>query len=120
MSDQNQKVQNQENEIAVPIEVQQKAALYGIASVLVGTGKVPNKKSVKGYVKCLRREVIAEIGPLGGEELLMQNKQAVEGIFAGIRKNPTISKADRKNFISKAVDDLYISYTIGIYKLYGG
>lgn len=104
----------QEHELAVSVETQQKAALYGVASVLVGTGMVPNKKGMKKVVKRLRKEVIADIGPEGGEELMMQNKGAVNMQIVGIRKNPKYNKVERQKLLRMAVDHFHDSYLKGV------
>lgn len=108
---------NQENEIAVSFLTQQKASLYGLAAVLVGTGMVPNKKKMKKVVKRLRREVIKDIGPEGGEELLTQNRGSVEMVVQGIRRNPTLSDQERKKFLRSSVDHWYGSYARGLQSL---
>lgn len=103
-----------ENELAVSISTQQKASLYGLAAVLVGTGMVPNKKKVKKVVKRLRREVLKEIGPAGGEELLMQNRGAVEMTVQGIKRNPVYTEKQRKTLLRTVVDSWYASYEKGL------
>lgn len=107
----------QEHELAVSVKTQQKAALYGIASVLVGTGMVPNKKGMKKNVKRLRREVLADIGPYGGEELLMQNKGAINMQIVGIRKDPKHSKDARQKLLRTVVDHFHDAYLKGVKNL---
>lgn len=105
------------NEIAVDIQVQQKAALYGIAATLVGTGKVPNKKGMKKIVKRLRKDVVSAIGADGAEELLMQNRGAVEMVLIGVRKDPKYQPKDRKKLISALIESWHSSYVTGLGKL---
>lgn len=112
-----EKSNNQENELAVSRITQQKASLYGIASVLVGTGMVPNKKQMKKVVKRLRREVIKDIGECGGEELLMQNRGAIEMVVQGIKRDPRHTSKVRKQLLRTVVDDWYGSYSRGLHSL---
>lgn len=106
-----------ENELAVSIVTQQKASLYGLAAVLVGTGKIPNKKKMKRVVKRLRREVKADIGPDGGEELLMQNRGAVEMVVQGIKRNPEYKSEERKKLLGSVIEQWYNSYVKGLKSL---
>ncbi len=118
---QNENVNQQnENEVAVDIVVQQKASLYGIASVIVGLGHTPKKKAMKKVVKQLRKDVRAAVGPDGGDELMKQNREVVEGIFTGIRRNPSLSDKDRKQQMFLATQDLYASYKKGLKNVVNG
>lgn len=105
-----------ENDLAVSILDQQKAALYGVASALVATGLVPHKKRMKKVVKKLRREVKASIGPDGSEELLMSNKAAVEGSLK-LLKGSTTDKSDQRKLLTSVVEEWYGRYTRGLKNL---
>lgn len=106
-------------EIAVPVEVQQKASLYGIGAVLVGLSGIPNKKAIKKAVKRLSKDIKSVMPLDGAKELMGQNKAAVEAVFIGIRKDPKHTSDQRKKLIKVVTEDLLASYKIGIKKLGG-
>lgn len=111
-----EEIQTQENEICIPVNIQQKASLYGLASVLSGE-RVPNKKAMKKASKRLFKDVVAAIGRQGATELCAQNQGAVSMVFAGIRKDPNIDPVARRKLLAATVDDLLASYNIGIEKV---
>ncbi|AFK66687.1 hypothetical protein COPG_00091 [Colwellia phage 9A] len=74
--------------MAVSVRNQQKASLYGIASVLVGLDGIPHRKAIKKVVKTLRKSLTRDMGTSNARELMQQNKGAVEMVFVGIRKFP--------------------------------
>lgn len=108
---------NTEHKLAVSIAAQRKASLYGIAAVLVASGKVKNKKKMKRIVKRLRKDVLKEVGA-GGEELLMQNRGALEMVLKGFREDPKRTVDERKAIINATIESWYGVYTRGL-KLWG-
>ena len=103
-----------ENELAVSVETQRLASLYGLSAVLVTMDNIPNKKGIKKNIKKLRKIVIKDLGSEGGEELLMQNRGAVEMVVRGIKRDPSHSKAQVKKLLQAVSTEWYGSYTRGV------
>lgn len=102
-------------ELAVSLDAQRKAALYGIATGLLSMGSVPNKKRIKKVVKLLRAQVNHLIGDTqGSKEVLSQNSGAVVMAISGIRKDPSLSDATRKKILSTVKEDLLKSFEMGV------
>jgi len=102
-------------ELAVSVDVQQKAALYAVATGLLSIGSVPHKKQIKRVVKLLRTQVTHSIGdPQGAKEVLSQNSGAISMALAGIRKDPHIDDKQRKQLMSAAKEDLLDTYLKGV------
>lgn len=102
-------------ELAVSVDAQQKAALYGIATGLLSIGSVPHKKQIKRVAKFLRAQVAHIIGdPQGAKEVLAQNSGAVSMAIAGIRKDPNINESQRKKIMNSVKEDLLESYHKGL------
>ncbi len=103
--------------MAVSVRNQQKASLYGIGSVLVGIAGIPNKKRMKKVIKCIRKELVRDMGNANAKELMQQNKGAIEMTFVGIRKFPHHTLEMIHQLEDEVVNDLLPSYLIGVSKL---
>ncbi len=103
--------------LAVSVRNQQKASLYGIASVLVGIEGIPSRKKMKKVVKTLRKELTRDLGRESANELMQQNKGAIEMVFLGIRKFPKHTPAMVHQLIEDTVNDLLPSYNKGVENL---
>lgn len=104
--------------MAVSVRNQQKASLYGIASILVGINGIPNKKSIKKVVKTLRKSLTRDIGTSSARELMQQNKGAIEMVLVGIRKFPNHTPLMVEQMIHDVIYNeehgLLRSYLIGV------
>lgn len=105
---------NEHEELAVSVEVQQEAALYAIGTAILSLGNVPNKKSVKSTVKRLKRNVVAAIGKDGADELLSQNKGALDVTVLGVRKNPDLEDVQRKQYLRMLREEWTNAFFTGI------
>jgi hypothetical protein len=101
-------------ELAVSVDAQQQAALYGVGAGLLSIGSVPNKKQIKRVVKLLRAKVAQSIGdPQGTKEVLAQNSGAISMAIAGIRKDPSIDDVARKKVLATVKEDLLNTFKKG-------
>lgn len=102
-------------ELAISVDAQQKAALYGIGTGLLSIGSVPRKKQIKRVVKLLRAQVTHIIGDQqGAKEVLSQNSGAISMAIAGIRKDPHIDDSARKKILCSVKEDLLSTFHKGV------
>lgn len=107
-----------EQELAVPVGIQQAASLYGISSTIVGTGKVSNKKSLKYIVKVARKLVLDTLGKEAGWDIMKANKDVIEKYLDGIKKDPRLDVSQSRNLYQVAIDELTDSCMTGAEKLF--
>ena len=108
-------------ELAVTERIQSLASLYGIASVVAGTGKAPNKKLLKQLVKACRKEIISEVGDENGWELMKGNKSVVEMYLSGIKSDPRLKdlpQSQQGKLYKSAIEDLSQTCITGMEKLF--
>lgn len=108
-------------ELAVTQRIQSLASLYGIASVVVGTGKAPNKKSLKQLVKACRKEILLEVGDENGWELMKGNKAVVEMYLSGIKNDTRLKdlpQSEQGKLYKSAIEDLSQTCITGMEKLF--
>lgn len=108
-------------ELAVTQRIQSLASLYGIASVVVGTGKAPNKKSLKQLVKACRKEILLEVGEENGWELMKGNKAVVEMYLSGIKNDTRLKnlpQPEQGKLYKSAIEDLSQTCITGMEKLF--
>lgn len=108
-------------ELAVTERIQSLASLYGIASVVVGTGKAPNKKTLKQLVKACRKEILLELGDESGWEIMKGNKAVVEAYLSGIKNDTRLKdlpQADQGKLYKSAIEDLSKTCITGMEKLF--
>lgn len=105
-------------ERAMPFEVEQRAALYGLAQGLLALGNTQNKKQVKKSAKQLKRDVIAAIGQAGGVEILEGNKASVMNIVNSINNTP-INKLAKRALKESSAAEWRKSFNKGYAALYG-
>lgn len=102
-------------ELAISVDAQQKAALYGIGAGLLSIGGIPRKKQIKRVVGILRSQVEYIIGdPQGAKEVLAQNSGAVSMAIMGIRRDPHIDDSSRKKMLSSVKEDLLSTFYKGV------
>ena len=95
-----------EQDLAVSVGTQQAASLYGIASVIVGTGKAPNKSTLKSIVKQTRKAVLADLGQDAGWAIMRANKEPIEQYLRGVKNDPRLDGIQTFKMYQAAVDDL--------------
>ncbi len=108
-------------ELAVAERIQSLASLYGISSVVVGTGKTPNKKTLKQLVKACRKEILLEVGEENGWELMKCNKAAVEMYLSGIKNDTRLKdlpQSEQGKLYKSAIEDLSETCITGMEKLF--
>lgn len=95
-----------EQDLAVSVEIQQAASLYGIASVIIGTGKAPNKSALKTVIKKARKAVLSGIGEDEGWAIMRANKEPIEQYLKGVKNDPRLDGIQTFKMYQAAVDDL--------------
>ena len=108
-------------ELAVSERIQSLASLYGVATVIVGTGKAPQKKTLKQIIKACRKEILTEIGDENGWELMKGNKSVVEAYLAGIKNDTRLKdlpQAEQGKMYKSAIEDLSETCITGMEKLF--
>ena len=87
-------------------EAQNASALYGIASVIVSTGKAPHKQRLKVIIKQTRKFVLKEAGEEGGWDMMRGNKKTIEDYLWGVKNDVRLDGMQRKKVYQAAIDDL--------------
>lgn len=108
-------------ELAVSTRIQSLASLYGIASVIVGTGKAPQKKTLKQIIKTCRKEILTEVGDDNGWELMKGNKSVVELYLSGIKNDTRLQglpQSEKGKLYKSAIEDLSETCITGMEKLF--
>tara|TARA_Y100000310_G_scaffold326851_1_gene392324 strand:+ start:1663 stop:2019 length:357 start_codon:yes stop_codon:yes gene_type:complete len=105
--------ENNKQDMAVSIKVQQAAALYGIVTGLTTIGSVANKKRLKKAKKVLRQYVLRAIGD-AGKEILKQNQESVIFTLNGCGTSQDLDNKQRKELLAKLKGELSESMEKGL------
>ena len=105
-------------EQAMPFEVEQRAALFGLCHGLLDLGNPDNKKFIKKLSKQLKREVVGMIGSNGASDILEGNKRAVLNVVRTIH-NTQIESAAKRRLRKSTHDTWRDSINKGVASLYG-